>query len=412
MRRTLTTRTTVSIRTLAALTLGFGLYALTGCETTTNTNTNDVDLAEAQNGQAVTMTESSDAASSDAASNDDTARTVTGGFTIEHNNWKQLGYRWDWTGFPAIARGEAVAFFDVYDDIAVVQGSQSSVAVLNALSGRPRWSDRLSNPLTRFVGMTRDGDTLYISADSELFIIDARTGNWLGRDRLPEVVNTRPILFEGHLIYGTATGRVISHRLDFGMTAWQYNVGDPINANPVLIGSVIGIMSESGEGLFVSAATATGLGHPQTGGGQATDPVTDGRRMYLASLDQSAYAFIPGQDAHLWRYRTEDELTTQPTLEDGVLYLSVPRVGLVALDPNDGSEIWIGPDAEGEVIASRAGSLIVWDGNAIKAVDPTNGDVITAFDIPGIIMLKADAFNEGSLYGITRAGAVVRMSPR
>ena len=400
MRRTLTTTRTVSTRFLAAATLAAGLAAMTGCETTTNAEPSDVDLTEAQTRGNADMTQTDD------------ARTVTGGFTIEHSNWKEIGYRWDWTGFPAMAASESVAFFDVWDDIAVVQGSQSSVAVLDANSGRARWSDRLSNPLTRFVGMTRDGDTLYISADSELFIIDARSGNWIGRDRLPEVVNTRPILFGGNLIYGTANGRVISHRLDFGLTAWQYDVGSPIEANPVLIGSVAGVISQSGKGLFVSAATATGLGHPRTGAGQATDPVTDGNRMYLASLDQSAYAFIPGQDAHLWRYRTEDELTTQPTIVDGVFYLSVPEVGLVALDPDNGSEIWIGPDAEGEVVASRAGALIVWDGQTIKSVDPTNGDVIAAFDIPGLIMLKANHFHDGSLFGVTRAGAVIRMSPR
>ena len=407
MRRTLTTRTAVSIRTLAALSLTAGLAAATGCETTTHTGTTEVDVAEAQNAGTVSEPESATI-----ITNDDSARTVTGGFTIEHGPWKELGYRWDWTGFPTLTRGEKVVFLNVYDDIAVVQGSQSSVAVLDARSGRTRWSDRLSNPLTRFVGMTRDGQTLYISAESELFIIDAQSGNWLGRQRLPEVVNTSPILYEGNLIYGTATGRIISHRLDFGLTAWQYDVGAPIEANPVLIGDVVGVMSQSGQGLFVSAASATGLGHPTTGAGQATNPVTDGQRMYLASIDQSAYAFVPGEDAHLWRYRTESELTTQPTIEGGVFYVSVPEYGLVALDPEEGSERWVGPDAEGEVIATRAGSLIVWDGQTIKSVDPTNGDVITAFEIPGLVTLEADEFHDGSLFGVTRAGAVIRMTPR
>ena len=134
--------------------------------------------------------------------------------------------------------------------------------------------------------------------------------------------------------------------------------------------------------------------------------------MSSASCDSAVYACETGLASHGWRDRNEDKLRTEPTIDAGVRYVTVPSIGLVALDPDDGSELWIGPDAGGEVIAMRAGSLIIWDGTAIKSIDPTNGDVITAFDAPGLVMLKANAFDEGSLFGVTRTGAVIRFTPR
>lgn len=339
-------------------------------------------------------------------------RTVSGGFTIDHPKWKELGYGWDWTGFPGFRSGEQVLFTNVYDDIIVVQGSRASVAVIDASTGRTLWLDRLANPLTRFVGMAREGQTLYIVAESEVFIIDAKTGNWLDRQNLSEVVNTQPVLFEGNLLFGTAIGRVLSHRIDYGLTTWSYDVGSPIVADLVMLNGTIGAMSQSGKGLFVSATLATALGHPTTGPGFATDPVTDGQRMYVAGLDQSAYAFEVGADKHVWRFRTEDPITTQPTVHNGVFYLSTESRGLTAIDPERGTALWSGPESGGEVIATRNGSLVVYDGKQIKAVDPTNGDLISSFDAPGLNTLKAGEFDDGSLFGVTRSGAVIRFRPR
>lgn len=386
--------------TAPALVAAACLLMPAGCETTPHSTANGASANAGDMPKAASVMD------------DSVTRTVTGGFTIEHAEWKELGYRWDWTGFSGFRGQEKVNTVNLYDDLIVLQGSRASMTVIDTRTGRSRWRDRLANPLTRFTGLAREGNRLFVSAESELYIIDAESGNWLGRQRLEEVVNTAPLLYGENLIFGTASGRVLSHRTDYGLRAWKYEVGAPITANPVMVGDVLGVISQSGRGLFVSARSAIGLGHPTIGAGLATNPVTDGQQMYVAGIDQSVYAFPPEGDAHTWRYRTEDELRTQPTIQHGVLYVSVPSRGLVALDPLTGSEIWIGPDATGEVIASRGGSLVVWDGTVIKAVDPTNGDLISSFKAPGLTQLMADAFDDGSLFGVTRAGAIIRFSPR
>ena len=152
MFRTLTTTRTVFIRVFAAASLAGGFSGLTGCETTTNTGEQAAAPA-----QAPTAGRVAPPSRTSTASDGQGQRTVTGGFTIEHLKWKQLGYQWDWTGFPALTPGEDVALFSVYDDAVVVEGNRASIAVLEARSVRARWSERLTNPPTRVVGPARGG---------------------------------------------------------------------------------------------------------------------------------------------------------------------------------------------------------------------------------------------------------------
>jgi outer membrane protein assembly factor BamB len=338
--------------------------------------------------------------------------TDSGGFVIRHAEWQTAGYRWDWTGFPAVSPREDIRFLDVYDDIIIVQGSSSALTVMESVTGRNRWVDRPATALTRFVGTVRDGNTLYTCADAEVYIIDATNGNWIDRQSFEEVVNTRPILHNGSLLFGTSRGNIFAHRTDFGVRNWKYSVGAPIEADLSLVAGYVAAMGQNGQVLFVDPNAATGFGRPSTGGRMESDPVTDGTLLYAASVDQSVYAFSPGSDQHVWRYRTDEELTIQPTLHMGTLYVTVPGTGLVALNAANGREQWIGADAGGHVIAMRAGSLIVWDGQAVKVVDPTNGDVIHSLATPGIQRITASSFVDGSLFAATAKNAIIRFSPR
>ncbi|RMH14641.1 MAG: hypothetical protein D6695_00625 [Planctomycetota bacterium] len=339
-------------------------------------------------------------------------QSESAGFTIVHEDWRHIGYRWDWTGHPTLTSREDIKFCQPYDDVVVIQGTGNSLSVLDTVTGRIRWSDRPSNPLARFVGCERDGQTLYVCSESEVFLMDISTGNWLDRQPMSVVVNTRPLLFGKTLIFGTPTGDLFSHRTDFGVTAWRYNVGGPIQANPVFVGSLVGAVAQNGQVLFLDPASAIGMGRPRVGGPLETNPVSDGSLLYVACMDQSVYAFEPDSPRHRWRYRTNEELDIQPTYHAGVLYVTVPGTGLVALDASRGSENWIGPEAGGEVIAMTRGALIVWDGEMIKAVEPTNGDVLHAFATPGILDIVADRFDDGNLYAVTRGDGVIRFRPR
>lgn len=381
-------------RTLALSVLSAGLI---GCESTQTTSGPRA---------------SSGSSSGEAAAAQERRTTASGGITIVHDDWRQLGYRWDWSGYPNLARREDVKFVDAYQDLLVVQGQGNSLTIIDAKTGRNRWSDRPSNPLAEFVGVARDGETLYVCSQSEVFVIDANTGNWAGRQPMSEVVNTPPLRYGQTLIFGTPTGEVFSHRTDFGVTSWRYDIGGPIEADPIWVSGAIGAVSQDGTVAFLTPDAALALSTARVGGPMRTNPVTDGTMMFVACMDQSVYAFAPDQGRHVWRYRTNEELSIQPTYDAGVLYVTVPRTGLVALDALRGRENWIGPDAGGRVVGKRSGSLIVWDGQEIKAVEPSNGDVLSSFRVRGVSAVETDAFEDGNLYLVTDQNAVIRFAPR
>lgn len=338
--------------------------------------------------------------------------TDSGGITLVHDDWRQIGYRWDWTGYPSLAGREAVKFVKTYDDVLVVQGRGNSLTIIDARTGRNRWSDRLSNPLAEFVGVARDGNTLLVCSQTEVFVLDVNSGNWTARQPMSEVVNTPPLRFGQTLIFGTPTGELFSHRTDFGVTAWRYDIGGPIDADPIWVQSTIGAVTQDGRVAFLTPDSAVAVATGRIGGPLRTNPVTDGSMMFVACMDQSVYAFAPDRERHVWRYRTNEELAVQPTYDAGVVYVTIPKTGLVALDALRGSENWIGPDAGGVVVGKRAGSLIVWDGQQIKAVEPSNGDVLASFGVRGVASVQTDAFENGNLYLVTRQNAVIRLTPR
>lgn len=381
-----------------ALALSILSAGLVGCESTQNTS-------DAQT--------SGGTPTSDGAANLQERRTTqSGGITIVHDEWRQIGYRWDWTGYPNLASREDIKFVDPYEDLLVVQGQGNSLTIVDAKTGRNRWSDRPANPLAEFVGVARDGQTLFVCSQSEVFVIDANTGNWSGRQPMSEVVNTPPLRYGQTLIFGTPTGELFSHRTDFGVTAWRYDIGGPIEANPIWVAGTVGAVAQDGSVAFLTPDAALAISTARVGGPVRTNPVTDGTMMFIACMDQSVYAFAPENERHVWRYRTNEELSIQPTYDAGVLYVTVPGTGLVALDAMRGSENWIGPDAGGVVIGKRSGSLIVWDGQEIKAVEPSNGDVLASFRVNGVAAVETDAFENGQLYLVTDQNAVIRFVPR
>lgn len=338
--------------------------------------------------------------------------TASGGITIVHNDWREVGYRWDWTGFPVTSQGEDIKYVNTYDDALVVQGMQNSLTVMDAVTGRNRWSDRPANPLAQFVGAYREGDTLFNCSESEVFIMDINTGNWKDRQSMSEVVNTRPLRSGNTLIFGTTLGQLFSHRTDFGVTAWGNDLGGPIEADPIFVNGTVGAVTQDGVVAFLMPGSGSSVSRSSVGGPMRTNPVTDGSTMFVACMDQSVYAFRPGQQRHVWRYRTNEPLEIQPTYADGVVYVTVPGTGLVALDAIRGSENWIGSDAGGVVVAQREGTLIVQDGTTVKAVEPKNGDVLYSFQVPGLSKLIADQFEDGHLYATTKTNAVIRFATR
>ncbi len=335
-------------------------------------------------------------------------------FPTPDADFAKLGYRLDWVGYPDVSRGESIREMAVYSDVVVTQDTSGTVAVLESNTGARRWANQIGERLTRFVGLSRMDGLLLASSDAELFVLRMDNGGFTetnGRQRLSVVVNTRPLLYADTAVYGTARGEILSHSVSTGLRRWGFDTRSAIDTPPVMVDQGVATVSNSGQVTILNPLNGSVIGNAKMFGGVATNPISTGTSLVVASLDQSLYCF--GADGRqLWRYRTPRPLRTQPTHDAGVVYCDISDNGLTAFRASNGEIIWKNPNVRGEVIASRAGRLLAWDGQSVTVVDRSRGDLIDRVAMPAAMTLVPDAFNDGNLYIASKSGLVAKLTPR
>jgi outer membrane protein assembly factor BamB len=214
-------------------------------------------------------------------------------------------------------------------------------------------------------------------------------------------------------VFGTARGEVFGHDIRVGLKRWGFALSDRIRGNPVMVGRIAGAVAESGDVLLVNPENGEAISSlGSIYGGLANNPISDGVNMYIASTDQSVYAFGGTTGELLWRVRTQSRLTAQPALHEGVLYQQVPNEGLVAIDTGDGQRRWANPDIDGSVIAVRNGDLVVWNGSEAMLVDTESGDVFDRVEVPGVRQIITNGFEDGELIVLTGNSGLARFVSR
>ena len=327
------------------------------------------------------------------------------------DDFRTLGYRLEWIGYPVYSKGSNIKFIDIYDDIVIAHGADNTTTVLETNTGANRWHRKMGGKLNIFLGNVKLGNQLLICSESEIFIADVRTGELMDRQSLAVLANTPPVIFGEMAIFGCTTGELLGHNLRSGYKQWGYLLRGAIRANPVELDGAVGVVSQDGEVLVVNPANGSSIGRNTIYEGLANNPVANERMIFIASEDQSVWAFNRfGQ--LIWRERTELPLRTQPVLHEDTLYLDVPREGFVAFNASDGSRRWTTEGVSGRAIGIRDNRLLVWDGSHMTMLDPQRGDVIERVKIDNVRIAKMQDFVDGILYLVMQNGELQKYSPR
>ena len=326
----------------------------------------------------------------------------------EYEAFDKLGYRIEWRGFPFVSRDLSVRFFDIFGDTILVQDDAATITAMDPVSGRNRWSTRLAGDLTRFVGNARRGDTLLCASDTSLYLVNIRSGTIEDKHRLAVVVNTPPVI-DGHMaVFGCSSGELLGHNLLSGYKQWGYLLNGSIMATPVNVGSGVGAVSQGGDVIIVDPRNGKSFGRALIFDGLSNNPVAGADTLFVASRDQSIYAFDATSVKRIWRKRTPHPITDQPAAHNGRLYVAIPGEGFVALNGATGDTIWTAPDVHGKAIGIRNGLLLVWNGAVATLIDDRRGDVVESVAIPGLKTLKMTTFVDGDLYAVSPNGVVAK----
>jgi len=333
---------------------------------------------------------------------------------IDHDGWNALGYRWSWTGYPLMSRGALITEAAVLDDMVVTVASDTTLTVLETSTGRVRWARELDrDTTTQIFEPALSGGRLIVTSDTEFSEIDTESGNTIDRDAVGAIINTPPVMIEDIAYMGTTRDELIAFRIGRDFVRWRYRFDGPIGAPALPIDEErVAMISGGGDLRVLNARYGETQMAARIAGGTTTRMLHDGRRIYIASTDQSLYAFDLDEGTRLWRRRTSAPLTAQPVLDDDVLYATTEDTGLTALDAATGRTRWENPQIGGWVVSINGDELVVWNGRDLMLVDARRGDLIATTTLEGVSGVRASAKRGADLYTIDARGVVSKFSPR
>lgn len=342
------------------------------------------------------------------------AKQAAASVEIVPEDWAKLGYRVDWQGFPHVSRGGQVVFFQAHDDVIVTMDSANVLSVLEASSG---WSRGPGIPLgtatERFVGLVRVGDTIWACSESEVHAIDLISLDIENRQRLDKIVSTGPCAIGPVFVFGTRSGEIRAHSVVHNFGAWQNATNGRISTDPILADGAVAVVSDTGSVVFLNPADGTTIYRNAIHDGTSVPLATGEGILFIASRDQTLYAFAPGNPYYLWRELTPAPLNDRPVYLEGRVYCVIPGKGLTAFRAASGEQEWSCESvASGHVVAMHDGTLIVWNGSEAISVDAESGDEIARIVVPGVARIEADHPIGGNLFLIGSKGSVTRVRPR
>jgi outer membrane protein assembly factor BamB len=335
-------------------------------------------------------------------------------FAIDREALTDLGVRVDWRSTLPVGSNTRLVHIDAYSDIVVTQTADTLLSVINADTGAIQNVNELSNRVTTLVGNTRLGDAIVSSTNNDVFFIEPTSGELLDRQSYDAVISAKPVAFQSVLLATTIEGIVFAHTTSLGgYPLWRFGTRDPIDTSVTLSGNSLIAVTRSGRVVALDATSGVLLGENSIfSGPRENTPVASDTTVYIASPDQSIYAFDGSNATLLWRVRTARPLIRQPTLIGTTLYVPTDDQGLLALDAATGQRLWNAPDVLGEVLTEHNGRLLAWHNGRVWSLDASDGSLRAAHDLPGITELVADSVTNGAIYAVSDANVVAKLVQR
>lgn len=224
-------------------------------------------------------------------------------------------------------------------------------------------------------------------ADDNVYCIDAVSGRTVWRRGVGAAVRSRPLFMADTqtLFVGTDDGRLLALGANDGAERWRYNAEAEIQHQPVL----------------------------------------DGEALYVAAADNSVHAVDWTTGASLWSYhRDPSEAEFEVSgfagvrVSERVVFTGFSDGTAVALDSNDGTELWtadlaqdidqptrrsgipVMPDVDTTPVVGRRRVYVASYDAGLYALDRISGDVLWRQPLTGVVAIAGAG---DSLY-VSRAG--------
>ena len=228
-------------------------------------------------------------------------------------------------------------------------------------------------------------ETVYLASGAHIYSVNLANGT--ERWRYPEKADGKITFYaapaltgDGQLIQGSYDHKLYSLNVNTRQPNWTYTTAtDVYVAQPLVVGSTI-YAPNSNKTLYVLDKTGALVWKANAAHALWSTPATDGKLIYVASMDHHVYAFKQENGSQVWK--SDDlggalvgALALSP---DGVLFIGTISSKIIALDAANGKTLWQTP-AKGWVWADPliAGDLVIFsdlEGN-VYALDAASGSI-------------------------------------
>lgn len=275
-------------------------------------------------------------------------------------------------------------------------------------------------PAASWFGIAAGDDTVYLSANEQVFALNLESGAELWNFPLEPDQETGPFyaepLLTGELLvvgdYGP--GKLHAFSQDAGAQQWAVETDAKIVAGAVATDGGIVVANDNGEVYLVQRETQDKRLLLKADKAIWAAPLVDeaNSRMYVASMDHHLYAVDMEREEQLWAFKAGGALVGTPALSDGMLYFGGLNSRLYAIDAATGEQawqfdtegwVWGGPLVQGDTVYFGDMDGYVY---ALDAVDGTERWTFEAADGVRTKPVLAD----GVLYFGTRGGGVYALN--
>lgn len=271
---------------------------------------------------------------------------------------------------------------------------------------------------------------VYVGAgDGSLYKLDANQGVLQWRFQTQGRTIPAPAVVAGGIVYlGSSDNNVYALNAKNGAQLWQFQTGAPVLASPTVDGVVVYIGSSDSNIYALDAKTGNKLwsydaGQPNETVTPTTAVVTGGV-VYASSSDGTSHSYLFALDAktgaELWRAQVNDQLFTNPQVDNGVIYIAssaLDQAGgppvtdsyVYAFDTRDGSQLWRSKKISDVILAApTVASGVIYFGSRndnVYALNAGNGTEIWHHNTGGAVFASPQVADGVVYAGMSDGGA-------
>ena len=312
----------------------------------------------------------------DTKSNSGSAPLKPTGLLIEPLDAQKIGYSVFWaTQLKMNNRGRLADVRLLEGMIVTIEAPADIVSAISARDGEILWREVIGTSNEDLIAAVRYQDKLYVNSSSQMFTLEADTGEAVSLTSLDSIVGAGPALIESYAVFGGMNGRVFAHDVNTGRSKWSYQLTSRIVVPPIASG--FNVLAADANGVYAMLTADVGrlMWRGKSFGPIVARPEVDQLGVFIPSEDQTLYALDRADGLDRWQLRTTVPLAESPVSIGLAVYQPVPGRGLVAMDAISGQEKWVLPRQATPIIGDDDRLLLMVNGGLLL-VNATDGSIL------------------------------------